>query len=101
MRSGSHSVQVAAAGAIYLTDHTARLVRGVFALEDLGAFARKGVSEPVPLHALLGPGALATRLAALNAARGLSPLVGLEREMAMLEAIGAAARAVTTARAAS
>jgi len=80
--------QVAAADAIYLTDHTARLVRGFFAFEDLGVFALKGVSEPVPLHALQGPGGLATRLAALNAARGLSPLVGREREMAMFDAAG-------------
>ena len=80
--------QVAAADAIYLTDHTVRLVRGLFALEDLGVFTLKGVSEPVPLHALQGPGALATRLAALNAARGLSPLVGREREMVILDAAG-------------
>ena len=45
----------------YLSAATAHLVAGFFALDDLGAFQVKGVSEPVGVFELRGVGALRTR----------------------------------------
>jgi class 3 adenylate cyclase len=41
----------------YLTAATAALVGGYFALEDLGEFRVKGVTDPVRVHRLIGSGA--------------------------------------------
>jgi hypothetical protein len=49
---------LAEAGRIYLTDATARLIEGFFALEDLGEFRVKGASGPVRAYALEGVGPL-------------------------------------------
>jgi len=76
--------QLAEPGAIYLTEHTARLAEGWFLLRDLGAFAVKGVAEPVGVFALEGTGALRTRLD-LSRARGFSRFVGRVRELQQLE----------------
>ena len=43
-------------GKAYLTEATAALVRGYFALEDLGEFAVKGASTPLRVFALEGVG---------------------------------------------
>ena len=72
-------------GKAYLTEHTAKLVQGYFALRDLGAFELRGVRAPVHVHELEGQGPLRTRFEA-SRARGLSRLVGREPEMAALEA---------------
>jgi len=77
--------QRAAADSAYLTEHTARLVEGYFALRDLGAFALKGVSAAVTAYELLGVGALRSRLDR-SRARGFSRLVGRTDELAVLEA---------------
>jgi len=44
--------QLAAPGTVLLTEHTARLVEGFFALADLGLRALKGVSAPVRVFQL-------------------------------------------------
>jgi class 3 adenylate cyclase/tetratricopeptide (TPR) repeat protein len=80
----SRIMNVAEAGAIYLTSHTAERVEGFFRLEDLGEFNLKGVREPVRAYALEGPGPLRTRFDAARAS-GLSPFVGREGELAQLE----------------
>jgi class 3 adenylate cyclase/tetratricopeptide (TPR) repeat protein len=77
-------------GHAYLTEHTARLVDGFFALQDLGAFELKGVSGPVRVFRLEGTGALRTRLDVAGA-RGFSRFVGRRDELAALEGALAAA----------
>jgi class 3 adenylate cyclase/tetratricopeptide (TPR) repeat protein len=76
--------QLAEAGRIYLTEHTAALVGGFFQLEDLGPFTVKGVREPLRIHALGGVGPLRTRLD-VSRVRGFSRFVGRDDEMAALE----------------
>jgi class 3 adenylate cyclase/tetratricopeptide (TPR) repeat protein len=77
-------LDVAEVGRIYLTDTVAERVRGFFALEDLGDFRLKGVSEPVRVHALCGLGPIRTRFDAASE-RGLTCFIGRDQEMALLE----------------
>ena len=77
-------------GQAYLTEPTARLVDGFFALRDLGAFELRGVSEPARVFRLEGIGALHTRLDVAGA-RGFSRFVGRGDELVALEAALAAA----------
>jgi class 3 adenylate cyclase len=72
-------------GQVYLTEHTARLVDGFFALRDLGAFELRGVSEPARVFRLEGTGPLRTRLDVAGA-RGFSRFVGRRDELAVLAA---------------
>src|SRR6201988_2693168 len=46
--------QIAEPGRTYLTEHSARLVEGMFALYDLGKLTVKGVKEPVRVYELQG-----------------------------------------------
>ena len=63
----------------YLTATTAALARGYFALDDLGEFRVKGVSEPVRVHRLAGVGSARARAstsrapAACRASSGARP----------------------------
>ncbi|MBI3247994.1 MAG: AAA family ATPase [Deltaproteobacteria bacterium] len=68
----------------YLSAATAHLVAGFFALDDLGTFQVKGVSEPVGVFELRGAGALRTRFEVARA-RGLSRFVGRDTDMQALE----------------
>ena len=77
--------QLAEPGKVYLTEHTAKLVTGLFQLEDLGSLAVKGAQAPVGVFALLGVGPLRTRLD-VSRARGLSRFVGRDDETRALEA---------------
>src|SRR5262245_23927781 len=77
--------QLAEAGRIYLTEHTAALVGGYFRLRDLGTFTLKGVRHPVHIHELEGAGASRTRFDVARA-RGFSRFVGRADEMAAVEA---------------
>jgi class 3 adenylate cyclase/tetratricopeptide (TPR) repeat protein len=77
--------QLAEAGEVYLTEHTAALVAGFLQLRDLGRFELKGVRKPIGVFQLLGTGRVRTRLEA-SAARGFSRFVGRDQEMATLEA---------------
>jgi class 3 adenylate cyclase len=78
--------QLAAPGTVLLTEHTAGLVEGFFALGDLGLRAMKGVSAPVRAFELQGVGPLRTRLDA-SALRGLSRLIGRTAELSWLDGI--------------
>jgi class 3 adenylate cyclase/tetratricopeptide (TPR) repeat protein len=78
-------------GKAYVSEHTAALVEGFFALGNLGAFRLKGVTEPLRVFSLDGVGRMRTRLD-VSRARGLSRFVGRRDEMAVLE--GALARAI-------
>ncbi len=77
--------EIAPAGGVALSEHTARLVEGFFNLRDLGAAAPKGFAEPVGVFALESEGPLRTRLDR-SRARGLATLIGRSSELAMLEA---------------
>jgi class 3 adenylate cyclase/tetratricopeptide (TPR) repeat protein len=77
--------QIAEAGTVYLTAHTAALVGGYFQLDDLGDFAIKGVREPLRVYQLRDVGALRTRFD-VSRARGFSRFVGRDAEMAALDA---------------
>jgi class 3 adenylate cyclase/DNA-binding IscR family transcriptional regulator len=84
--------QVAEAGRIYLTEHTARHVRGLFKMKDLGPMQLKGVSDPLPVFELEEVGPLRTRLDVARE-KGFSPFVGRRSEMAAL--VAALERAAT------
>jgi class 3 adenylate cyclase len=71
-------------GCAYLADETRRPLEGYFALRPLGEFAVKGVSEPVPVHELLGLGAQRTRLDR-SLSRGFSRFIGRDSELESLE----------------
>ena len=77
--------QIAAAGAIYLTAHTAALVSSFFTLEPVGRVRLKGVRAPVRTFALVEAKPIRTRLQAARA-RGFSSFVGRADEVATLEA---------------
>jgi class 3 adenylate cyclase/tetratricopeptide (TPR) repeat protein len=77
-------------GRAYLTEHTARLVEGSFHLTDLGPTPIKGSREPVGVFALEGP-APSPPILRSDQALGAAPLVGRERELAVLEEALAAA----------
>ena len=70
-------------GAILISDDTHRLVRGFFAVREAGHFELKGKSEPVTAFEVQGIND-ATSPMAVAAARGLTPLVGRDEEMAQL-----------------
>jgi class 3 adenylate cyclase/tetratricopeptide (TPR) repeat protein len=75
---------IAEPGKALLTEHTAKLVEGYFALRDLGASKLHGVSEPIHVHELEGIGMLRTRLE-VSRSRGFSRFVGRVDEMQALE----------------
>ena len=72
-------------GQVYVTDQTAALVSGYVELRDVGSFDVKGVSRPVAVWELVRRGSLRTPLE-VAAARGFSPFVGRDSEMATLDA---------------
>ncbi len=76
--------QLAEPGRPLLTEDTAKLVTGFFALRDLGPSRVKGASAPLRLYELEGPGQLRTRFD-LSRTRGLSRFVGRVDEIAVLE----------------
>jgi class 3 adenylate cyclase/tetratricopeptide (TPR) repeat protein len=83
---------VAATGSIAITEHTRRLVEGYFALNSRGPTKVKGVTEPVQVYEVLGPGPLRTKLD-ISRARGFSRFVGRESDMQSLDAALAQAQA--------
>jgi hypothetical protein len=81
----AHRLQeLADPGTAYLSEHTAALVSGLFALRDLGLFEVKGPVKPLRVHELEGAGRLRTRLE-VSRSRGFSRFVGREAEMHVLE----------------
>src|SRR5262245_52025410 len=76
--------QLAEPGKVYLSEHTAKLVSGLFRLEDLGRLTVKGVQAPLGVFALVGVGSLRTRLDVART-RGFSRFVGRADEMHALE----------------
>ena len=83
---------LAEANACFVSGATAALATGYFALDDLGAFRVKGVTEPVNVFVLRGLGAVRTRFDA-SRARGLTRFVGRDDDMRTLEGARAQAQA--------
>ena len=75
--------QLATPGSIRLTAATLRLVEGLVRVTALGPIPVKGMPEPVEVFELTGASALRRRLQAA-AARGLTPFVGRQQELAVL-----------------
>jgi class 3 adenylate cyclase/tetratricopeptide (TPR) repeat protein len=76
---------LAGPGGILVSEATHRLVRGFFEVRAAGPFEVKGRREPVTAYAVLGYGSAETPLAVARA-RGLTPFVGRDEELAQLEA---------------
>jgi class 3 adenylate cyclase/tetratricopeptide (TPR) repeat protein len=73
-------------GQIVVGRRTQHLRDGFFVFEDLGDFQVKGKAEPVRAYALISEVSGRTRLE-VSRERGLTPLVGRERELASLTGI--------------
>jgi class 3 adenylate cyclase/predicted ATPase len=69
---------------VAISNATYRLVQGYFACEALGAHALRGVSEPVHLYHVLQESGATSRLEVAQP-RGLTPLVGREAEVTLLQ----------------
>jgi hypothetical protein len=74
---------LAAPDTVVISAATQRLVRGMFADEDLGTPARKGMATPVPVYRVVGESGVQSRLEGALPA-GLTPLVGREQEVTLL-----------------
>src|SRR3989441_10367433 len=78
-------LNVAAPGQIVVSRYTQHMRDGFYTFEDLGEFDVKGKTQPIRAYALKGEVRGQTRLE-VSRARGLTPLVGRETEMARLHA---------------
>jgi len=67
----------------YVTDETFKLTQGLFRFEGLGKKAVKGRAEPVEVYRVLASSSRRTRFD-VNVERGLTPLVGRQRELELL-----------------
>jgi len=76
--------QLAEAGRILVSAHTAKLVTGYFTVRDLGPTQVKGVREAMHVYELESAGTSRTRLDVARV-RGLSRLVGRARDVATVE----------------
>jgi class 3 adenylate cyclase/tetratricopeptide (TPR) repeat protein len=74
---------VAEPGAIVITASTQRLVEGYVRSESLGAVHVKGRSDPISAYRVIGRKRAQSRME-LSAERGLTRLVGRERELGLL-----------------
>jgi len=78
-------VQAAAEpGTVLITEVVHKLVSGLFVVESRGASVLKGVERPLQLYRLVQPSGVRGRLEAAAAIRGLTPFVGREDELRLL-----------------
>jgi len=70
-------------GTIYVTEDTFKLTEGFFRFEALGEKKVKGKEEPVRVYQVIAPSTGRTKFD-VSAERGLTPLVGRERELELL-----------------
>src|SRR5262245_7097402 len=68
---------------VVISSTTYRLVAGLFACEELGPRALKGISTPLALYQVVGESAVQSRFEAA-VQKGLTPLVGRTEELALL-----------------
>jgi class 3 adenylate cyclase/predicted ATPase len=76
---------LAAPNTVVISDTTRRLTEGLFAVRSLGEHALKGIPQPVPVYQVERETGAAGRLD-VERARGLTPLVGRDHEVALLKA---------------
>jgi class 3 adenylate cyclase/tetratricopeptide (TPR) repeat protein len=76
--------QLATPGSIRLTAETLRLAEGLIQVTALGPVPVKGMAEPIEVFELAGVTALRQRLQAA-VARGLTPFVGRQQELTLLQ----------------
>jgi class 3 adenylate cyclase/tetratricopeptide (TPR) repeat protein len=74
---------LAVPGATYVTEDTFKLTEGFFRFEALGEKEVKGKKEPVKVYRVIASYTRRTRFD-VSAERGLTPLVGRERELELL-----------------
>jgi predicted ATPase/class 3 adenylate cyclase len=74
---------LAAPDTVVISAATQRLIQGYFTCDDLGAQTLKGVAIPLEVYQVVGETEVQQRFD-LAAARGLTPLVGREHEVALL-----------------
>ena len=70
-------------GTVYVTDETFKLTEGLFRFEALGERQIKGKEAPVKAYRVIAPSTRRTRFD-VSAERGLTPLLGRERELELL-----------------
>ena len=70
-------------GTTCVTGETFRLTEGIFRFEALGEKEVKGKKDPVKIYRVIAPSTRRTRFD-VSAERGLTPLVGRERELELL-----------------
>ena len=75
--------QLAEPGTTYITQDTFKLTEGLFRFEALGERPIKGKDQPVTVYQVITTSSRRTRFD-VNAERGLTPLVGRERELEIL-----------------
>jgi AAA ATPase domain/Adenylate and Guanylate cyclase catalytic domain len=75
---------VAEPGTLLITDAVHRLVAGLFVVESRGASVLKGIERPLQLYRVVQPSGVRGRLEASAAVRGLTPFVGREDELRLL-----------------
>jgi class 3 adenylate cyclase len=69
---------------VVVTAATQRLAAGIFVVEERGPQELKGVREPVVLYRVVQPSGARSRLD-VAAPTGLTPLVGRQQELGLLE----------------
>jgi len=74
---------IADPGTTYVTEDTFKLTEGLFRFEALGDFKVKGKDEAVKTYRVIAPSTRRTRFD-VSTERGLTPLVGRERELELL-----------------
>jgi class 3 adenylate cyclase/tetratricopeptide (TPR) repeat protein len=78
-------VQAAAEpGTVLITDAMHQLVSGLFVVESRGAATFKGIERPLELYRVVQPSGVRGRLEAAAAVCGLTPFVGREDELRLL-----------------
>ena len=79
----SRTEGLAEPGTTYATEDTFKLTEGFFRFEALGEKKVKGKEEPVKVYQVIAPSTRRTKFD-VSAERGLTPLVGRERELELL-----------------
>jgi class 3 adenylate cyclase/tetratricopeptide (TPR) repeat protein len=75
---------LAAPDTVVISAATAHLIHGYFVYQPLGASALKGLTQPLPVYRVLQESGAQTRLDVVPP-RGLTPLVGRDEEVALLQ----------------
>ncbi len=70
-------------GTTYVTEDTFKLTEGFFRFEALGEKKIKGKEEPIKVYQVIAPSKRRTKFD-VSAERGLTPLIGRERELELL-----------------